>query len=272
MAVATSTALAIGSVAASGASAIMSFNQALKANNLQKQAQRDAENAMQEAKKILGVNYMAGLSIQKEPYELEREALLAQGAQAIQAGVESERGSAATAGRVQEQMNLAQAAQRIAMQQELSNLEKLKAEGDKDVAEKLGSLALSEAEGQQTIAREAAKEKAAAIQSGIASATSALKTGIGEFVPLYGKGSKTKTNVVDNAANVAAPTQTASLAGQGQVPSSKLNISNFQTMPSTQNMLENNLQTNMQYGTGSKLGSPLLVPSWEDAANFFKFY
>jgi hypothetical protein len=40
------------------------------------------------------------LGIQKTPYELEREAMLSAGAQATEAARESERGVAATAGRV----------------------------------------------------------------------------------------------------------------------------------------------------------------------------
>lgn len=188
MAVATSTALAIGSVAASAGSAGMSFLQASKQNKLQKQAQADAEKAMAEARKKINVNYMAGLSIPKESYELEREALLSQGAQAIQAGAESERGAAATAGRIQMSQNEAQAGQRTAMAKELSDLEKLKAQEDANIATNLANLDLAEAKGQQQIASDAANAKAAAIQSGISSATSALQTGLGEFLPLYGKG------------------------------------------------------------------------------------
>jgi hypothetical protein len=212
MAVATSTALAIGSIAASAGGAAMSFNQALKANNLQKQAERDAKNAMEQARKTLGVNYMAGLSIQKEPYELEREALLAQGAQAIQAGVESERGAAATSGRIQMAMNESQAGQRAAMGKELSDLEKLKAQEDARIATNLGNLDLLEAQGQQQIAADAAEAKNAAIESGVKSAASALQTGISTFVPLFGKGKKInpltgyEKNSTDNLAAMQALT------------------------------------------------------------------
>lgn len=266
---AAATALTIASIAASTGGAALSFRQALKANNLQKQAQRDAENAMQQARKTLGVNYLAGLSIQKEGYELERDALLAQGAQAIQAGVESERGSAATAGRIQFAQNEAQAGQRVAMGQELANLEKLKAQEDARIATTLGNLSLMEAQGQQQIAADAAKEKAAAIQSGMASATSAIQQGI-QAVPLFSKGKGVSDAASAVTSKIATPNTT--MADQGQVPSSKLNISSFQQMPSTNQILDNNLQTNMQYGMGSKLGSAMLIPSWEDAANYFKFY
>jgi hypothetical protein len=56
---------------------------------------------LKKLKTKLEVNYLEGLSIAKEPYELEREALLQAGASALQAGVEGEtRGAAAVAGQV----------------------------------------------------------------------------------------------------------------------------------------------------------------------------
>lgn len=197
MAVATSTAIAIGSIAASTGGAAMSFSQANKQSKLQKQAQADAQKAMDEARKKLEVNYMAGLSIQKEPYELEREALLSQGAQAIQAGVESERGSAATAGRIQEQMNLAQAGQRTAMGKELTDLERATADEQSRLRDMGANLDLEEAAGQQQMARDAAEAKNKAIQQGMASATSALQQGISTFLPLYGSNSNTNQKLAD---------------------------------------------------------------------------
>ena len=186
MALATSSAIALAGVAVSAGSAAMSFNQALKQNNLQKEAEKQAKNAMEQARKTLSVNYMKNLSIQKEPYELENEALLSQGAMAIQAGVESERGAAATAGRVQMAQNEAMAGQRTAMGQELSNLEKLTAQEESRIATNLGNLDLAEAQGQQQMAADAQKARAAAIESGMASATSALQQGI-QMIPLYTK-------------------------------------------------------------------------------------
>ena len=95
---AATTAAVIG-ITATVAGTGMSFAQANKQKKLQKKAEADAMKAMQDARKKLDVNYYDELAVQKEPYELEREALLSAGAQAIQAGVESERGAAATAGR-----------------------------------------------------------------------------------------------------------------------------------------------------------------------------
>ena len=58
------------------AGSIMSFSQAKKQREMQQEVQRQADKAFQEAQDKLAVNYLEGLSIAKEPYELEREALL----------------------------------------------------------------------------------------------------------------------------------------------------------------------------------------------------
>jgi vacuolar-type H+-ATPase subunit H len=128
MAIATATALAIGGLALSAGTTGLSFAQAGKQKKAMRQAERDAQEAMESARKKLEVNVYENLSIQKEPFELEREALLSQGAQAIQAGVESERGAAATAGRIQMAQQEGQAGVRTAMGQELAGLERLTAQ------------------------------------------------------------------------------------------------------------------------------------------------
>lgn len=197
---AVATALAIAGIASSAGGAIMSFNQAAKQNRLMTQAQQDAANAMAQARGLLGKNYMAGLGIQKEPYELEREALLSTGAQNIQAGVESERGAAATAGRVQAGMNEAQAGQRTAMQKELSDLDLKTAEEASRLRDLDANLYLEEAAGQQQMAKDAAEAKAAAIKSGMASATSAIQQGV-QAIPLFGKtGAAKELGKIENTA------------------------------------------------------------------------
>ena len=140
MAAFTTVAAGIG-LAATAATTTASFIQAGKQKEAMRNAERDADEAMQAARKKLEVNFYDKLSIQKEPYELEREALLSQGAQAIQAGVESERGAAATAGRIQMAQNEGQAGIRTAMGQELANLEKLSAQATQQGFEGVTSMA-----------------------------------------------------------------------------------------------------------------------------------
>jgi len=126
MAAATTVIAGIG-LAVTAGTTVASFVQASKQRKLMEQANADADKAMAEAREKLNVNFYDQLAVQKEPYELEREALLSAGAQAIQAGVESGRGAAATAGRVQMAQNESQAGIRTAMGEELSNLAKLSA-------------------------------------------------------------------------------------------------------------------------------------------------
>ena len=74
------------------------------------------------------MNYLEGLAIAKEPYELEREALLQTGAAALQAGVEGEtRGAAATSGTGSYGSTSRCAQQRAAMSQEMQQLQQLAA-------------------------------------------------------------------------------------------------------------------------------------------------
>ena len=85
MAIATATALAIGSLAVSAGSAAMSFGQAGAARRQQEQAERAAQKKMAEARRKLEVNTMEDLSINKEVYDIERENVLSQAQAATQA-------------------------------------------------------------------------------------------------------------------------------------------------------------------------------------------
>jgi hypothetical protein len=183
--------MAIGTAAAIGlgltaATTTMSFVQAGKQKKLQRQAESDADKAMQEARQKLEVNYYDKLSIQKEPYELQREALLSQGALAVQAGVESERGAAATAGRIQMSMNDAQAGVRSLMGQELSDLAKASAQEESRLRDVGTQLDLEEVAGQQLKAANAEELSAKALSQGMEGLTS-LGGQIYGALPLYKK-------------------------------------------------------------------------------------
>lgn len=184
MAVATS--LAIAGAVTAAASSGASFIQAGKQQRLQRQAEMEAEKAMAEARKKLDVNFYDQLAINKEPYELQREALLSQGAQAIAAGAESERGAAATAGRVMMAQNEAQAGVRTAMGNEMQALEKMSALEDSRLRDVNVQLDLEQVAGAQRAARDAQRQAAQATMQGINSASSAIGQGLA-LVPLYMK-------------------------------------------------------------------------------------
>ena len=165
MAIGTATAIGLGISALSSG---MSFAQAGKQRKLQEEAQKEAEKAFQEAKNKLDVNYLEGLAIAKEPYELEREALLQAGASALQAGVEGEtRGAAAVAGQALMAQQAGAARQRAAMSREMQQLQQLAAQEESRLQGARTELDLAEAMGQQQIAADAAEARQAAISSGV---------------------------------------------------------------------------------------------------------
>lgn len=256
----------IGAALAIGG-ATLSFIQASKEQKLQRQAEQDARKAFEEAKKQININPFDALAINKEPYELEREALLAQGAQAIQAGQEGDRGAAATAGRVQMAQNEAQAGQRTAMGADMLNLEKMSAEEDTNIKNELANLSLNEAQGYNAQAKEAKDARARAIQQGYQSGAKALQYGL-EQVPLYLQGRNSNTDNQGQVSNTPAP---QGPSGNQQVPSSKLNVSSFQTMPSWQSLAQQQMYNNSNFNQGSKLGPGIKTPNWSDAINYFKF-
>jgi hypothetical protein len=175
-----------GGLAATAASTGMSFAQMGKQKKLQREAEADAERAMADARKKLEVNFYDQLAVQKEPYELAREAALAAGAQAIQAGQESERGVAATAGRVQMAQTEEQRKIATAFGQELSDLEKLSATEDARLRDVGVQLDLGEAEGAQQAARDAQEAKNLATQQAMQGVTSMIQQGA-QAMPLFAK-------------------------------------------------------------------------------------
>lgn len=181
------TAIAAGvGMAATAATTTGSFIQAGKQRRLQQQAEADAAKAMADARKKLDVNYYESLAIQKEPYELEREALIAAGAQAIEAGRESERGAAAVAGRVQMAQQEGQAGIRTAMGKELSDLEKLTATEEGRLRDIGVQLDLEEVAGAQMAAAQAQEAAQKATAEGVQGVTSLIGQAAAA-APLYAK-------------------------------------------------------------------------------------
>jgi hypothetical protein len=257
MAVATSTALAVASIGASVAGSVQSFTQASAQKRMQQQAQQDAEKAMAEARKKLEVNYMDKLAIQKEPYELQREAALVQGAEAIQAGREQERGAAATAGRIQLAQNEMQGDIRTSMQQEMSELEKLKAQEQSRLRDIGVQLDLGEVEGQQQMAADAQRQAAAYTTQAFQGLTSAAQQGV-ENIPLFmGKGGTTKI------AKPEAPSVEAMARTKQQLKLSPDQMPNIKPRMVSTNQFQDIQST--------KFGSPIKMPLWSQDYNYFNF-
>jgi hypothetical protein len=193
MAALTSIAAGIG-IASSLGGAAMSFTQANKQKKLQGQAEAEAAKAMLQARGRLDVNYMDALSVQKEPYELQREAMVAQGAQTVDAAQESERGTAAAAGRVQMAQDEAQGGIRTEMGKELTEIERLKVAEESRLRDLQTQLDLGEVEGAQMAARNAQEMAAQATTQGWEGVTSAA-TQVANLVPLYAKSGITQDSL-----------------------------------------------------------------------------
>lgn len=180
------TAMAAGiGMATTAATTGASFGQAAASKRKMKEANLAAAKSLAEAKKRLEVNVYDALALPKEAYELEREALLVQGANALQQATEgSARGAAATAGRIQQGMTSAQAQQRAAMGKELLRLEELSAAEEGRLRDKGFELNLQEAAGAQQAAaqyeQQAQQAKAQGVQGAIGLVGSAA-----EMMPLY---------------------------------------------------------------------------------------
>ncbi len=190
MAAFTTIAAGIGLEATAGTTAA-SFSQASKQKKIQKKAEADAKKFMADARKKLDVNFYEQLGIQKEPYELAREAVTSTAAQAIEAGQESERGSAATAGRVFLGAEKAQRDIATQMGGEMQALDKLEAAEESRLRDIGMGLDLAEVEGAQLKAREAETRAQLATQQAMEGVVSAAGQ-VASMAPLYSKSAGAK--------------------------------------------------------------------------------
>lgn len=246
MAIITGTALIAGSAAvtaatvaagvgfaASAATTAVSLNQAKKQRDAQVEAEDQADKALASARERLEVNYLEGLSIQKEPYELQREALLAGGAQALQAAQSGERGASAAAGRVAIAQQAGQAEIRTAMGKEMADLELMGLKEESRLRDAQAGLDVREAEGATLAAQQAAIARAQANQ-GVVSGIGGMVKSAGSAIPEYLNTGGLKTTEV-----------------QGQEVSKKLigeNPSRFFTDKSGK-MIDNDVLKNRATGT-----------------------
>jgi hypothetical protein len=182
----TTIAAAAGLAATAGTTA-GSFIQAGKQRNAMLDAQKKADDAMQEARKKLDVNFYAALEIPKEAYAQQVQANLVSGAGAIQAATEGEsRGAGAIAGMVQAQQNQAQNEIRANMGQDLYNLQAATAQEDARLRDIGIQLDLGEVEGAQLAAANAQELSATALQQGMQGVTS-LASQASSMAPLFDK-------------------------------------------------------------------------------------
>ena len=194
------------SIAATVATTAMSFAEKKKAETRKREADAVAERKMEEARKKLNVNYADELSIAKEPYQREREAMLVQGANIMDAAVESERGGGASAGRLLAAQQEGQGQIRDAQSVDLFNLEAAQAEEDSRLRDVNVGMDLNQIAGAQAAAAEAQDAANVAKQQAIQGTINVAKQAM-SFAPLYAKTSGTRAfNQASRQANRAGTT------------------------------------------------------------------
>lgn len=176
---------AIGGAVSTALTTGFSIADMRKARKLQKEADADAQKYMEEAKRFLDVNVYDELGIQMKPYEIEREALAQAGAQAIEAGRESERGAAAIAGRVYAGYSDAIRDIQTRQGKEMADLAKLSAAEESRLKDVKTQLALDEATGAQQASAMYDERAAQAEKNAIQGVTSMIGQAA-KLAPLYG--------------------------------------------------------------------------------------
>ena len=152
-----------GLVLSAGGSGI-SISQASKQRKLIRQAEEEAEAAMERARKMINTNYLEGLSMPTQSYELARENLASAGAQALQSAIEGDqRGAAATAGRVQMAQQAGQQQISSAQEERMFEIQKEIAKEDARLQGVAANIELGGVLGAQQSAADATAAKQAAI-------------------------------------------------------------------------------------------------------------
>ena len=209
-------------VAATAATTGMSFVQAGKQKKAMQQAEKDADAAMQEARKKLQVNVYDKLAIQKEPYELQIEGMLSRAKESTTQAIEADpRNLSATAGRVQMAFNEGSDAIRTAMGQDLQQLEMLSAHEDSRLRDIGVQLDLEEVAGAQLAAANAQELQAQAVQQGMAGVTS-IGSQLADTAPTFEKTSAARqnqklSNTLTKDFNLSQPSIQQNIASQGMI-------------------------------------------------------
>lgn len=185
------TTAAIASTASALGGSYMSFRQAAQQRRLQGEAREAAEKMIQEARKRADQNVYEGLSVNKEPYNRMREDLISQSAEALRAGIESDRGAGAVAGRILMAQNVAGRNIAEAQSLEQSKINELVAGEEGRLQDYLASLSEMEAEGAQMAEAQAQQAAAQATAQGFTGLTNAVSSA-SEILPLYYQGQGAK--------------------------------------------------------------------------------
>ena len=178
---------AVVGIASAGVSAVQGFSAAAKAKKAAEDADKAAAKAMSEAKAKAQVDMYAGLNVPLDAYEAEFENQIAGQKQAVEALQEGDaRALAGGVGRVGAAQTAAGEQTRIAMGEEISDLNKMKADSKDAINQQLIGMDVAYAKEQNMRMRDAEAARAQGISQGI-SGIAGVATGIGSMAPLYGQ-------------------------------------------------------------------------------------
>lgn len=181
------TTAAVVGIAASGASAVQGFMNASAQKNAAAKAEKAAARAAANARRQAEVDMYEGLDVPLDAYAAQNEANLAADRQAIEALQEGDaRSLAAGVGKVGAQQAAQTEQTRMAMADEMFNLDKMKADSKEAIKQQMIAMDMGEAKMQDQRAREAMQMRQQAIQQGI-QGIQGVASGIGDMAPLFGK-------------------------------------------------------------------------------------
>ena len=179
---------AVAGLAISATTTGIAMGQKSKARKNQMKAEAAASKSMREARSRLDVNYQEASSISKDPYTMAIDASLSQGADAVQASRETQRG-AAQVGRIQGAQNQMMEGQRVAQGQELQAREQRIIDEDSRLRDVNTQLDLEEVAGAQQAAANFEDQANQASQDIVTGVGATLQQGM-DMVPLYQQNSR----------------------------------------------------------------------------------
>ena len=177
--------------------AYKNFEQANQAALLRKEAEKDAERAMANAKKLVKKNAFEGMAIAKEAYIRQQEAANVSAAQAIEALRESDRGAGRLGG-VYSQKQAIDANIAAQMAGDIYDLNLLKARSKEQEYDTLAGIELQEKAGQELYMSDLDRQVKEGIEGGLSTAGSAVALGMDQSDGQLSK--KIKANIADRRA------------------------------------------------------------------------
>lgn len=198
-------------------STLMSMSEAGKAADAQRAAERAAEQALMEQKRLQEQNFYEALRVPTEAYDRQFREGTAANAQAINALAQDPRMLLGGVQGVQEATIEGQAKAREALADRLFNLDVMKAGAATQQADDLSKIAADEAQGAQIAAMAAEKAKIAQQQAALQGAGGMITQGLGA-INTYGTGIATPEDKIQGLLGGTVFQRQSPQASQGMDP------------------------------------------------------